>query len=315
MAADATVAVLEAEPELGRFLRKDERADAARVALPVRSLERGDADVGSLLEGASAFGALILDGMLLHRQRIGEQPTLRLLGPGDLVSVSGRGSSSLIIESSWSAAIDTRLALLGREFLMAMTRWPQLAAGLHVRQAEQAERASAQLAICQLPRVADRVLGQLWLLAEAWGRVTPSGVSVPIGLTHDALGGLIGARRSTVTLALGELMERGAIVRQDRGWLLLESLPEVPAAGVPAETLEALPAGPSPWSDIHSSRPEVTPQAELLETVARLQQEHAAIRENVRERLHAVRRTRDQVARRRARNAQPALTPPPTPSS
>jgi len=49
---------------------------------------------------------------------------------------------------------------------------------------------------------------------------------VPVSLTHDALGELIGARRSTVALALNELSERGAVVRQNGSWLLLESPPE-----------------------------------------------------------------------------------------
>ena len=37
---------------------------------------------------------------------------------------------------------------------------------------------------------------------------------------------LIGAKRSTVSLALSELTERGALVRQNGNWLLLESPPE-----------------------------------------------------------------------------------------
>jgi hypothetical protein len=46
-------------------------------------------------------------------------------------------------------------------------------------------------------------------------------VVVPIELTHTALGHLIGARRSTVTLALGELSRLGAVVRRDDGaWVL-----------------------------------------------------------------------------------------------
>jgi CRP/FNR family cyclic AMP-dependent transcriptional regulator len=49
----------------------------------------------------------------------------------------------------------------------------------------------------------------------------PTGVVVPIELTHTALGRLIGARRSTVTLALGELSRSGTVVRRDDGaWVL-----------------------------------------------------------------------------------------------
>lgn len=48
-------------------------------------------------------------------------------------------------------------------------------------------------------------------------------------LTHDALGALVGARRPTITLAVRELTDRGAIVRQDQGWLLVEPPPAGPA--------------------------------------------------------------------------------------
>ena len=78
--------------------------------------------------------------------------------------------------------------------------------------ADGAQRLAVQLAICQLPRVQDRVLAMLWLLAESWERVTSSGTTLSLSLTHQAL---VGARRPTVTLALGELAERGAVVQQD----------------------------------------------------------------------------------------------------
>src|SRR5205814_1889348 len=103
---------------------------------------------------------------------------------------------------------------------IAAHRTPRLVAGLHARSTEQADRVAVQLAVCQLPRVEDRVLSMLWLLAESWGQVTAHGTALRLHLTHETLGGLVGARRSTVTLALGQLTEGGAILRQDRGWLL-----------------------------------------------------------------------------------------------
>lgn len=53
----------------------------------------------------------------------------------------------------------------------------------------------------------------LWHLADRWGRVTPDGVIVPLKLTHEALGRLVGAQRPTVTLALGELVASGRVTR------------------------------------------------------------------------------------------------------
>ena len=58
--------------------------------------------------------------------------------------------------------------------------------------------------------------------------MTPSGVVVPLSLTHELLGRLVGARRPTVSLALKALIDRGALVRrQDRSWLLLEPAPDL----------------------------------------------------------------------------------------
>jgi hypothetical protein len=59
-----------------------------------------------------------------------------------------------------------------------------------------------QRAIAQLPRVDDRMLVLLWALAERWGRVSPDGVRVPVGLPHRMLATLVGARRPSVTTAL-----------------------------------------------------------------------------------------------------------------
>ena len=150
---------------------------------------------------------------------------MRILGPGDILSFGAAAPSMILVERGCRVVAPAQLALLGKDVLVGAHRWPRLTAGLHVRTAEQIERVAVQLAICQLPRVEDRLLALLWLLAESWGRVTPSGTALPINLTHETLGALVGARRPTVTLALGELTSRGAVLRQGRTWLLLERPP------------------------------------------------------------------------------------------
>jgi CRP-like cAMP-binding protein len=113
--------------------------------------------------------------------------------------------------------------LLGSHILIAARRFPQIVRGLLARLAEQSEQEAAHLAISQLPRVPQRLMAIMWLLAEKWGYVTPGGTVLPLALTHETLGGLIGARRPTVTLGLRELSERGRLVKQDKGWLIIES--------------------------------------------------------------------------------------------
>ena len=64
-------------------------------------------------------------------------------------------------------------------------------------------------------------------LAERWGEVTPDGTMIPLALTHVTLGGMIGARRSTVTVAVSLLAKQGHLLKHDRGWLLRHP-PRVP---------------------------------------------------------------------------------------
>lgn len=221
-----TVRLLEVEPDIGRFMTPEEQDEAQELSVPVRRVRKEAADVAALLGQAGAFGALVLDGMLHHHLRLGDQPAMRLLGPGDIISASGTPHPTLLSESYVRPAAPTRLALFGDEVLIAGHHWPRLLEGLYVRMGQQAERLAAQLVICQMPRVDQRLLALMWLLAETWGRVTSAGTTVPLALTHDALGALVGARRPTVTLALKGLSKRGALMHQDSGWLLLEPLPD-----------------------------------------------------------------------------------------
>jgi CRP/FNR family cyclic AMP-dependent transcriptional regulator len=224
MKSHSRVGLLEVEPEIGRFLTSAERVLVSRlVSVPVATVLRGEF---TLVREGESFAALVREGMLFQRLRVADQVALRLLGPGDILAVGGTLRSPLLRRAECEAAAPTQLALLGDEVLSAARRWPRLMAGLHARIGEQSERLAIQLVICQIRRVEERLLALLWLLAESWGRVTPVGTAVPVALTHEALGELIGARRSTVTLALKELTERGAIVRQDGSWLLVESPPE-----------------------------------------------------------------------------------------
>ncbi len=220
MANSSTIRLFEEEPSLVRFLDPADAERASHLRLPVHSLGKGDAHIGQLFERNGAFGAIVLEGMLLQSLRLSGHTGQRLLGPGDVLSLTQTPSSMLVVEATCRATVPTRLVLFDRDLLLAVRRWPSIAAGLHVHIGEQSERLVTQLMICQLPRVGDRLLALLWLLAESWGQVTPNGTLLPVPLTHASLGGLIGARRATVTLAIGALSEAGLIGREPRGWLL-----------------------------------------------------------------------------------------------
>jgi hypothetical protein len=65
------------------------------------------------------------------------------------------------------------------------------------------------------------VLLMLRHLGDRWGHVTREGTVVPLPLSHEILGQLVGARRPTVTIAVRALVASGIIQRRpDGSWLL-----------------------------------------------------------------------------------------------
>jgi hypothetical protein len=164
----------------------------------------------------------------------------------------------------------------------------------------------------------------MWLLAESWGRVTPAGTTLPLSLTHDALGALIGARRPTVTLALRELTERGAVIRQDQGWLLLEAPPHTAARAERIRDPAVIRSGPSDWARVSDPVPlqdesidgEAPGQYNTVqETVATLREQHARNSARFQETLERVRRTRQRCRDSRELLAKQRLSRQQPPSS
>jgi CRP/FNR family transcriptional regulator, cyclic AMP receptor protein len=314
MVTSARVRLLEVDPDLGSFLTSDDLAEARQLAVPVVTVERRDDDLAEVAQ-RGGFGALVLEGMVLSQLRVSDQLGMRLLGPGDIVPLTKSPPPMLVAEASFRALPETRLALLGREVTFAITRWPGLSSALQARAAQQADRLAVQLVICQLPRVDQRLLALFWLLAESWGRVTPAGTTLPLRLTHEALGALIGARRPTVTLALGELAERGAIVHQTEGWLLLEAPAAAPAAGKaestrpPALLEDDRPTwAPVPDPEAEEAAARADSYAILEQTVDALRQQHARNRERFATHLSELTTTRERCAENRRRIARDRLT-------
>jgi CRP/FNR family transcriptional regulator, cyclic AMP receptor protein len=178
------VSPLEVEPELGVLLTEREVAEARRFALSATTLKRA-ANVMGLLSETDAFGAIVLDGLLLQGVHIGQRPSLRLVEPGNVVPIT-RGTQPLpVVTVSLQAATRSRLALLDRHFLLATQRWPQLGALTYRRAVESSELLAAQLAIAHLPRVDERLMALMWLLADTWGTSRPpaSAYAFPLPMT------------------------------------------------------------------------------------------------------------------------------------
>jgi len=309
------IPILDARLELSTYLTTDERAELASFGLPVVTLVPGQVDVSTLLAQRGAFGATVLDGIVMSAVRIGEQTGIQLLGPGDLILPVSDVAPDWLSDVEVRVTTPVRLALFGKELLAAAFRWPRVIQGLYACVGDQLQRLTSQLVICQLPRVDERVLAMMWLLAESWGQVTSAGVRLPLPLTHETLGALVGARRPTITLALRKLTQQGSIVHQDSGWLLIE-LPPEPATG----DTKILPPEPVVES-ISRWAPPVTPSdasiayAELRDTVRRLRDQHNQDRERVREQLTRVKSARVRMNAARAQISRDALSRRAPPSS
>ena len=231
-----SVRLLDADPDLGGLLTGTRREEAEReLVVRVHKLGVGVWDV-SRLEGAGAdhVGLLLLDGVIAREVIVADHVSAELLGPGDLVRPWQDASKAdlLPVDVLWSILSPSSFAVLDRRFAGELARWPEVTAALFERLSERSLRLGTTQAISQLTRVDRRLKALLWHLAERWGRVSGDGVVVPLALTHRILGQLVGARRPTVSTALGELAERGELVRRvDGSWVLRGSPPDASALG------------------------------------------------------------------------------------
>ena len=238
---EPTVPLLEAAPDLGGSLDDNGQGTARLVRVRVLRAEVGAWDPRSVNLEAAPLGLLVVDGALARTTELGGRRAVELISDGDLLwpwdddalgqRSPARGAASAAAvngdleapgppAASWSILAPLRIALLDARVASLAARMPAFAGELVARGARRARAMSAQLALCQVPRVDARLHGFLWHLAERYGRVRTDGVLLPLPLTHELLAGLVGARRPSVTTALGQLSRRGAVSRVPEGWLL-----------------------------------------------------------------------------------------------
>jgi CRP/FNR family transcriptional regulator, cyclic AMP receptor protein len=226
-----SVQLLEADPELARGIDpRRVREISQRLFVRAVWIPRGTWSPGKMLhEGSHPIGLLVLEGLLVREATVGDHPSAELLGPGDLLRAWDDRDAEVLLPRSvrWNALTGARVALIDHALAVRAAQWPEIFASLVERAARRAERLVVMQAIGHLTRVDDRLLALLWCLAERWGRVVPGGVVVTLQLPHRTLAGMVGARRPSVTTALGQLMGRGDIERRpDGSWLLRGQPPE-----------------------------------------------------------------------------------------
>lgn len=165
---------------------------------------------------------LIVDGALQRTVSVRGREGADLLGPGDLLRLDGEDG---VFDTRYRALTPCRFALLDDRVEAAAAAQPLLAAALMDAAITRAGTLAGQVVLAQLVAIDDRLRILFPSLAERWGRVTSDGVVLPAFLSHTVLSALVGARRPSLTAAVGRLVEDGAVRRlPDRRWLLAPDL-------------------------------------------------------------------------------------------
>ena len=182
----------------------------------------------------AGIGLLILDGLLVRQVGVGGRFGAELLGAGDLIRPWQLDDTSKTLPRTgkWRALGPCRMAVLDKDFTVRLARYPEVTSCLFSRAMRRASHIAVQIAIVHQPRIDVRLRMLFWELADRWGTVHANGVHVPLQLTHAMLADLVAARRPTVTKALGELADAGAVTWNGNHWVLSGEPPlELQAVG------------------------------------------------------------------------------------
>jgi CRP/FNR family transcriptional regulator, cyclic AMP receptor protein len=222
--APRLIRLLEVEPDFAGGVAADEAGVARRHTIAaVLTLTPGPWSPGQLRTDDAVtgpFALLVLSGLVSRDVVLADRVATQLVGAGDAIPLGGWDDGSPPAHTEWRVAAEAEVAVLDARFLAAAQRWPWLTARVVERAMRWADRAATLQAITQLGRVDLRLVALFWHLADRWGQMTSEGVVLPLRLTHETLGRLVGAQRPTVTLALRDLRQQGALRRRGAGWLL-----------------------------------------------------------------------------------------------
>jgi hypothetical protein len=233
------VAVLDADDELAEVVPADRRAVVTRLTLArMASITPGPwlPQVHFSHLGGQAIGLLVLSGLLIRQTAVGGRASTELLGSGDLLRpLDTEGLSDAPgVEVQWSVLEPVEVAILDDDFTRRACRYPPLIGALMSRSIRRSRTLAFQLALTRQLRVDVRLMILFWSLAERWGRVSPDGLRLRLPLTHEILSRLVGARRPSVSTALGTLADRGLLTKDSAGWLVHREIEQELQALVPA---------------------------------------------------------------------------------
>lgn len=216
------VSLLDHDPDLGALLRDEREASARRdVHVGVRELAGGEWNPAAHLSAARcAMGLLVISGAVVREITVDDQPSAELLGAGDLIRTAPQDDPATG-EVTWTALTPCVMCPLDAPATVSIARYPEIMLALMERIEARARRLAVTQAISQMTGVDHRLETLFWHLADRWGKVRTDGVLIPLDLSHQLLGKLVGARRPTVSTALALLAHEQRVTRcSDGSWLL-----------------------------------------------------------------------------------------------
>ena len=324
--AQRVAPLLDLDPDLGQTLDPS-RAEQAqrRLLVRVRRIPAGPWDTHVMrIADAGHMGLLVLEGVLAREVLAADIVSTELLGPGEVLRPWELAPDAELLQATvrWSVLSDVRVAVLDRRVAAQLGEFPEVLSLLVERLAKRSNRLAVTQAISQLNKVDRRLLTLFWHLAERWGRMTPEGVAIPLTLSHRMLSQLVGARRPTVSTALGELARDGEVRRLENGtWLLTGRPAGAPAgdlrlvaprrrfvaAGVEEEPEERLTAVPA----AHVPAVAIRVRADIAARLDRLRADHMRMSADLRRAVLAAnelnRRTRELRQRRERQRTEDTL--------
>lgn len=246
------------------LLRDSELAEAVPATLRERAIHECVARAVRLHPGRwtaqgadrlrDGIGMLIVEGLLIRRVGVDERYGAELLGEGDLLRPwqGEEEPQTLSVTTGWRVLQPALVALLDEQFALRIAPYPRVGSRLVGRALARARNLAINMAIVHQARVEVRLQMLLWHLASRWGKVSSSGVMLPLRLTHTVLADLVAARRPTVSSAVSELARRGLVESGGGGWLLKGEPPGELVELAPARYERGAVAG---WDDVPAAPP------------------------------------------------------------
>lgn len=220
IAANVPLAVVDRDLPYGLDPGAVELAQA--VSVPVHEVGKGRWMRETRLDD---FAYVVLEGLVLRTSSAEGREMTELAASGEMLGSRSPLPSDFLSDAPcverWSAATDALVAVISRRQIETLMIAPALTMRIFERIERAAENMRFTLSLAPVPRLADRIYLLLWHYAERWGSRRDGVTYLELPVNQLTMAGLIGANRSSVSLALKDLAQSGrATCSGRRTWSL-----------------------------------------------------------------------------------------------